>query len=232
MEFDISVIIPCYNEKGTILTLLNKVRAVSIPKEIIVVCDGSTDGTRELLEEEYRTHGGPDFKVLYSERTNGKGSSIRMGLSVAEGEIVIIQDADLELNPEDYFRLLQPFKDGAQVVFGSRFRMNKPKIALYSHFANWCVTFLSNVLYGAKLTDAACCYKVMRLELYRSLRLECNGFDFCPEVTSKVRKKGYSIVEVPVQFNPRSFKEGKKIQWKHGFEAVWKLIKYRFSSFK
>ena len=228
MKYNISVIIPCYNERNTIIPLLERIRKVSIEKEIIIVCDGSTDGTREILEEEHGKCGGQNFKVLYHRVNRGKGASIRMGLSVAKNDIVIIQDADLELNPEDYTRLLQPFENGAQVVYGSRFKEGKPRIPFYSRFANWCVTFLANFLYQANITDEACGYKLMRLELYRALKLECNGFDFCPEVTAKVRRKGYSIVEVPVQFDPRTASEGKKIRWKHGFETVWKLIKYRF----
>lgn len=228
MSYELSVIIPCYNERSTILKLLGKVRKVPISKEIIIICDGSTDGTRKVLEEELKNNPSDDFRVIFHERNKGKGASVRTGLKAASGNIVIIQDADLELNPDDYVHLLQPLKDGAKVVFGTRFPgSRKSSIPVYSRFANWCVTTLANLLYGANISDEACGYKVMSLDLYRSLKLECDGFDICPEITAKVCRKNYKINEVPVQFNPRSFSEGKKVQWKHGFEAVWKLIKYR-----
>ncbi|MBN1823305.1 MAG: glycosyltransferase family 2 protein [Endomicrobiales bacterium] len=229
MRPKISVIVPCYNEKNTIMEILTRVEAVKIDKEMIVVCDGSTDGTKELLKAKEAGFAAKGTKVLYNEKNMGKGAAIRRGLSVANGEIVITQDADLELNPDSYEKLLEPFKKGEKVVFGSRFLENPPKIAFYSKFANWLVTFLANILYGARITDEACGYKVMSLEIYRSLELESNGFDFCAEVTAKVRKKGYRIHEVPVSFKPRTYKEGKKIQWVNGFETVWKLLKYRFA---
>lgn len=233
MKLDISVIVPCYNEKETILSLINKINDVAFKKEIIVVCDGSTDGTREILKKMEKQTGINDlFKVIYHESNKGKGASVKTGLAAARGKIAVIQDADLELSPSDYINLLEPFKKGAQVVFGTRFKNNRPKIAFYSRFANWCVTWLANLLYNANISDEACGYKIMSVELYRSLNLECSGFDFCPEVTAKVCRKGYKIFEVPVQFNPRTFKEGKKIHWKHGFEAVWKLIKYRIVNVK
>ncbi len=229
MSCDVSVIIPCYNEKNTILPIVERIRNIPISKEIIVICDGSTDGTRELLKEEERKTNSNDFKIICHSLNKGKGASIKTGIAEAKGKIVITQDADLELNPEDYLRLLQPFNAGAQVVFGSRFSNGYPKnIPFYSCFANWVVTFLANFFYNANITDEACGYKIMSLELYRSLNLESNGFDICPEITAKVCKRGYKIHEVPVQFNPRSFSAGKKIHWKHGFQAVWKLIKYRF----
>lgn len=225
----ITVIVPCYNEEDTIVPILNKIRDVPVSKEIIVVCDGSTDGTAALLEHEQKKYDAENFKVFYHERNMGKGAAVRTALAVARGEIVIIQDSDMELDPGDYPKLLKPFRDGADVVFGSRFKENPPKVPYYSKFANFCVTFLANFLYGAGISDEACGYKIMRLELYRSLNLRSDGFDFCPEVTAKVRRKGYRIVDVPVRFNPRTFNEGKKIHWYDGFRAVWVLVKLRFA---
>lgn len=228
MEPKISIIIPCYNEKDTILAVLVKIDAAPVArKEIIVVCDGSTDGTKELLEKEEKLREKEVFHVIYNGKNMGKGASIKKGLEKVSGDIVIIQDADLELTPEDYPKLIKPFGEGHKVVFGSRFRDACPAIPLYSRIANIIVTYLANLLYNAGITDEACGYKVMTAEIYRSLKLESDGFDFCPEVTAKVCRKGYHIHEVAVQFNPRSFSEGKKIRWKHGIEAVWKLIKYR-----
>ncbi|MFH1369615.1 MAG: glycosyltransferase family 2 protein [Elusimicrobiota bacterium] len=228
MDYQLSVIIPCYNEKNTILKLLELVRKVPISKEIIIVCDGSTDGTRDLLTREIKKAADDSFCVVFHETNKGKGASIQSGLKAARGKIVITQDADLELNPEDYIHLLRPFKNDAEVVFGTRFANGYGNMPSYSKFANWCVTFLANILFNANISDEACGYKVMNLELYKSLNLECEGFDICPEITAKVCRKNIKIHEVPVKFNPRSFHEGKKIHWRHGFEAVWKLLKYRF----
>ncbi len=224
---ELSVLIPCYNEKSTILEVIRRVKEVPIEKEIIVVSDGCTDGTRQLLKQAAHNFGG--FRAVYHKRNLGKGCAIRSALKKARGRFVIIQDADLELDPYDYPELLRPVRGGkATVVFGSRFKVNSASISPMSRLGNFVVTTLANLLYGMKISDEACCYKVMPTELMRSLNLHSSHFDFCPEVTAKLRKRGYKICEVPVQFNPRTVSQGKKIGWKDGFEAVWTLIKYRF----
>ena len=236
----LSVIIPVYNEKTTIRDVLNTVEELDISKEIIVVDDGSNDGTRETLVN-LSVDG---IKKCYHSRNRGKGAAIRTGLAKVTGDIVIIQDADLEYNPEDYHQLIQPILDGeAEVVYGSRFlhRSDHKGISLHfyyllsfgvRHYTFFLgvkmLNLLTRVLYGASLTDEATCYKVFKTDIIRDIELECERFEFCPEVTAKVCKKGYKIHEVPVSYVGRTFKEGKKISWKDGIEAIYTLIKYRF----
>lgn len=222
----ISVIIPVYNERDTILEIIRRVRAETTPKEIIVVDDGSTDGTRELLAKV----GGSDVQVILQERNRGKGAAIRRGLAAARGDLVIVQDADLELNPEDYAALLVPLRAGAaQVVYGARFLLpqNREGYRFISWLGNTLVTGWTNLLFGSRLTDEATGYKVMPLALLRALNLECDGFDFCAEVTAKLLRRGILIHEVPVRFNPRTYVEGKKIGWRDGLLTLWVLLKYR-----
>jgi dolichol-phosphate mannosyltransferase len=227
---ELSVIVPCYQEKATILELIKRVQAVDIDKEILVVSDGCTDGTYPLLKKAYAEGGG--FRLIRHKVNLGKGHSIRHALHKAHGKWVIIQDADLELDPGDYFSLLAPLREGrATVVFGSRFKVNPPEIPFYSKIANFIVTLMANILYGANISDEACGYKVMSVELMKSLNLRATRFDFCPEVTAKVLLLGHKIHEVPVKFRPRTYAEGKKINWKDGLEAVWLLLKYRFCKF-
>lgn len=222
----ISVIIPAYNERGTIRELVRRVRAEQTPKEIIVVDDGSTDGTRELLAP----LADDGLQVILQERNRGKGAAIRRGLQAARGDIVIVQDADLELNPVDYPALLAPLLAGqADAVYGARFLRPENRVGyrLVSRLGNAAVTGWTNLLFGAHLTDEAAGYKVLRTELLRSLQLECDGFDFCAEVTAKLLRRGVPICEVPVHFNPRSYVEGKKIGWRDGVLTLWTLLKYR-----
>ncbi|MBM3247386.1 glycosyltransferase family 2 protein [Candidatus Pacearchaeota archaeon] len=224
----ISVIIPAYNEKSTILELLKKVKSVKIPKEIIVIDDFSKDGTREIL----KSIRDKEIKVLFHQKNCGKGRAIRTGIKEAKGDIIIIQDADLEYDPQDYPKLIAPIISGKyKVVYGSRFptRKNRPSILKNGFFlANRILTLASNVLFLANITDEPTCYKVFDSGVLKSINLRCERFEFCPEVTAKVRKKGYKIFEVPIRYYPRSVEEGKKIKWKDGFEALWTLVKYRF----
>jgi dolichol-phosphate mannosyltransferase len=227
----LSVIIPVFNEKTTIKKIIGLLNEVDIDKEIIVVDDGSTDGTRETVAN-LNTVG---IKKLFHKENRGKGAAIRTGLANVTGDIVIIQDADLEYNPKEYPQLVEPILQGkADVVYGSRFQRlsahkDLPYHFYYSFF--WGVkflNFLTYLLYGAKLTDEATCYKVFKTNVIKNIDLKCERFEFCPEVTAKVCKKGYKIHEVPISYRGRRFDEGKKINWKDGLEAIYTLIKYRF----
>ncbi len=223
----ISIIIPAYNEKNTITEIINRVKAVKIQKEIVIIDDGSTDGTRRILKEIKD----PEIKVVFHEKNYGKGRAIRTGIRAATGGIVIIQDADLEYDPNDYIALIEPILSGrADVVYGSRWLkhgLNKTPFNLF-RFGRWFLTALTNLLYGTKITDEPCCYKVFKAEVIKNIPLACEGFEFCPEITAKVSRKGYKIYEVPVNYYPRSFEEGKKITYRDGMEAVVTLLKYRF----
>ena len=231
----ISVVIPVYNEKNTLLEILRRVKEVNIPKEIILVDDFSTDGTRDVLKQINEEN----IKVIFQPRNFGKGFALRTGFKQVTGDIVIIQDADLEYDPNDYYNLIQPIINGkADIVYGTRFPRKKghpsivrPYFSLINpfYFANKILTLMTNFLYRTNITDEPTCYKVFKTEILRDINLKCMRFEFCPEVTAKVRKKGYKIHEVPIEYNPRSIKEGKKINWKDGIEAIWTLIKYRFN---
>lgn len=220
----VSVIIPVYNEQDTIAEAISRVRAVPIDKEIIVVDDASADGTPEVVAPLV----GPDLKLVRQPRNRGKGRAIRRGLEEATGEIVLIQDADLEYDPADYPKLIAPIESGqADVVYGTR----APRFAGMRRphrLFNWLAARLANLLYRANITDEATCYKVFRAEIIRQIPLKCERFEFCPEVTAKVRKRGIRIHEVPVSYQARSIGAGKKIRWWDGVEALWALIKYRF----
>jgi glycosyltransferase involved in cell wall biosynthesis len=227
----LSVILPTYNEERTIQKLLSLVLNVQFPPEygpveieVIVVDDGSTDRTAELVALE------PRAKLIRHERNRGKGAAIRTALGHVTGEVVLIQDADMEYSVEDYPRLLRPFLDeSVQVVFGSRFLLRRHPTGM--HWTNWLanriLTMTANLLYNAKITDEATCYKVFRAPLIKSLPLRANGFDFCPEVTALVRKRGVPIQEVPIEYRGRSRAEGKKIRVKHGVEAIKTLLLHR-----
>lgn len=224
---EISVIIPCYNEKKTILKIIKLVKAVKIDKEIIIVDDFSTDGTRDILKKIKDK----EVKIIYQPRNYGKGMAIRTGITHVSGDIIIIQDADLEYDPQDYYKLIEPIVQGkAKVVYGTRFPRGKKRPGLFNPYfmANRILTAAANVLYLARITDEPTCYKVFSSDVLKSINLKCERFEFCPEVTAKVRKLGYKIVEVPIAYYPRSVKEGKKIKLKDAFEAFWVLLKYRF----
>lgn len=222
----LSVLIPAYNEIHNIQNILNKIREVTIPKEIIVVDDGSTDGTRELLN----TLKSDTIKVVFHEKNQGKGGAIRTAIEHSKGDIIIIQDADLEYDPQDYYKLIPVIESGKEkVVYGSRFLNKQNKHSYFSFFlGGQVVTWITNILYFQNLTDEPTCYKVFDAKLLKSIKLNCTGFEFCPEVTAKIAKLGYKIPEVPISYYPRSISEGKKINWKDGVEAIWVLFKYRF----
>jgi dolichol-phosphate mannosyltransferase len=227
-QVTLSVIIPVYNEIRTIDEILRRVRAVDIAKEVIIVDDGSTDGTREFLRSVESEEG---FKVIFHARNKGKGAAIRTAIPHVTEDIVIIQDADLEYDPRDYPRIIAPIVEGrAGVVYGSRhprFRNYFPLTRFGA--AGFLLTVMANILYGAGITDEPTCYKAFRADVLKGLPLKCERFEFCPEVTARLRKRGHRIHEVPISFRARSVKEGKKIGWKDGIEAVLVLIKYRFT---
>ncbi len=231
----ISIIIPAYNEISTINKILNRIQKVNISKEIIIIDDFSTDGTRQFLKKIKN----PDIKIFFHKKNYGKGHAIRTGIKHATGEIIIIQDADLEYDPQDYYKLIAPIIEGkTKVVYGTRFpkkpghpSLIKPYYSLFNpfYFANKMLTITANILYKANITDEPTCYKVFKTDVLKSINLKCERFEFCPEVTAKVRKKGYKIYEVPISYTPRTVKQGKKINYKDGFQALWTLIKYRFT---
>ncbi|QQR76406.1 glycosyltransferase family 2 protein [Candidatus Nomurabacteria bacterium] len=223
----ISIVIPVYNEKNTILNLLQRVKNSEIgnfSKEIIVVDDCSNDGTREIL----KTLNDPHIKVFYHAVNIGKGSALRTGFSKVNGEIIIVQDADLEYDPSEYMKLLSPIEHGASsVVYGSRYISSETRKKI--PFGTWFVTKITNILYSSSLTDEPTCYKVFRKSILEDLDLQCERFEFCPEFTAKVLKKGVKIFEVPISYKRRTKSEGKKLKWfRDGCEAVWTLIRYRF----
>ena len=225
----ISIVVPVYNEARTVADVIQRLIAIDLPapREILVVNDGSTDGTREVLDQITQR---PELCVIHAEKNGGKGSAIRIGFARATGTIVAIQDADLELDPAQLADLVKPILEGrSRVVYGSRFLSGRPDAPWLSVFANQVLTGMTNVLYGARITDMETCYKIMEREIAQSLNLESNRFDIEPEITAKLLRAGHSILELPIHFNPRSRAQGKKIGWRDGFRAIEVLFKYRFS---
>ena len=222
----VSVIIPSYNEGVTLAEVLRKVRAVPCDKEIIVVDDGSTDDTSSILAKE----GGHDIKIIYHPNNLGKGAAIRSALPLVTGEVAVIQDADLEYSPSEIPRLIKPIADGqADVVYGSRARVGHSQYLRY-WLGSKIISLFANCLYGMKLADLTTGHKVFKTEVLRHLNLKSQGFEFCAEVTAKLARSGCRIVEVPISYFPRTFKEGKKIRWQSGVGALWMLVVNRFNN--
>ena len=236
----LSVIIPAYNEQETIKELIELVKKVdlkkyNIEKEILVIDDGSKDKTVEIVKKI------SDIKLIVREKNGGKGAAVKTGIKNASGDIIIIQDADLEYDPEEYYKCIKPIIDGkTKVVYGSRFLSQKQKKVnllffkkhenayRMAYFGGRFLTLIANFLYNSKITDEATCYKTFDAKVLKSINIKGDRFEWEPEILAKIRKKGYKILEVPISYYPRTFEEGKKINWKDGLQAIWTLIKYRF----
>ena len=224
----ISILIPVYNEKNTLQEILKQVEAVDfgLEKEIILIDDFSTDGTKELYKD-------LNYKIFYHEKNMGKGAALRTGFNASTGDIIIIQDADLEYNPADYKPLVDLIKNNeADVVYGSRLAdtRNQGKFLLLSYLANVTLSFMTRILYGTFLTDMETCYKAFRADFIKGITIESNRFDFEPEITAKILKKNAHFKEIPISYNARQESEGKKITWKDGVQAIFTLLKYRFKN--
>ncbi len=227
----LSIIIPAYNEEKNILEVINKVKKVNlgnITKEIIIVDDFSTDNTRKLLSELKDA----SLRIFFHKKNMGKGAAIRTALKHTTGDIILIQDADLEYDPAEYPKLLKPIMENqTKVVYGSRLeaiRRNQKNMYKLHYMGNAFLTSMTNLLYVTKITDMETCYKVFRKEVIKDMKLKAKRFDFEPEITAKILKKGYKIIEVPINFVGRTFDEGKKITWKDGIKAFYYLVKYKF----
>ncbi len=223
----LSVIMPVYNEESTIQEIVKRVLEVPLEKELVIVDDCSRDKTPELLKV---FAGRPEIKVMRHEKNQGKGAAIRTGIQAATGDMIVIQDADLEYDPAEYPILVKPIIEGrADVVYGSRF-LGLHRVFLYYHYlGNKFLTFLTNLLYNTMLTDMETCYKVFRAEVLKGITIRSNRFNFEPEITAKVFKKRLRIYEMPISYYGRDYEEGKKITWRDAFPAIWALIKYRFT---
>jgi glycosyltransferase involved in cell wall biosynthesis len=222
-------VVPVYNERNTLVEILRRMRAVELPdgieREIIVVDDGSTDGTSDVLKQ----LGDSTVRIVSHERNRGKGAALRTGFERATGDYVLVQDADLEYDPEDWPRLIAPVLAGkARVVYGSRFTGERKNMLFFHWVGNRFLSLTTNVLYNTTLSDMETCYKLIDRTLLDGIQLHANRFDIEPEITAKLLKRKVRIYEVPISYNGREFDEGKKITWKDGFAALWTLVKYRF----
>src|SRR5436853_1771288 len=223
----LSVVMPAYNESATIEEIIRRVLAVPVRTQLIVVDDYSTDGTRDILGRLQREL---DFTLLLQPENRGKGAALRTGFGSVRGDLVVIQDADLEYSPEEFPPLIELICEGrADVVYGSRF-LGRHRVFLFTHYlGNRVVTLATNILYNTMLTDMETCYKVMRIDVLRSFTLKSDGFGIEPELTAKIFKRGYRVYEVPITYDGRGYDEGKKISWRDGIVALWVLLKYRFT---
>jgi len=228
----LSIIIPVYNEENSLEEIVNRVFAVElgdIEKEIIISNDGSQDHTYDIIQKLHIKY--PNLISHHSPTNLGKGAAVRLGIAISSGDIITIQDADLELDPNDYPRLLTPLLNHeAKIVYGSRFLNSKVKLKKTSRLANRLLTFLTNLLYGSHLTDMETAYKMFLREMINNIRLRCVRFDFEPEITANFLRRGHHIVEVPISYNPRTIQAGKKISWVDGYEAIYTLIRCRISN--
>ena len=225
----LSVVMPVYNEKNTVLKIMEKVLKLDMVKELIIVDDGSTDGTRNILA---KASGDPRVKVMLHEKNSGKGAALRTGFNAATAEIVTVQDADLEYDPNEFVEMVKPIEDGlADVVYGSRLSGGKPqRVHMFWHkVGNGLLTFAMNFLYNSTLSDIETCYKMFRKNVIDGINIRSNDFSVEPELTAKILKnKSLRIYEMPISYYGRNYSEGKKISWKHGFGALWAILKYRF----
>lgn len=227
----LTILMPVFDERASLLKLLERIRTVPIDKEILIVDDCSRDGTRELLQNEVDGQF-PEVRVFYHERNQGKGAAIRTAIPHATGTFCIVQDGDLEYDPNDYLAVVRAFDEqNVDVVYGSRFLRGWPPMRPANKLVNKLLAWMVRFFFRTPMTDEATCYKAFRTEILQGIPLECKRFEFCPEVTAKAIRRGCKIVEVPIHYEARSLAEGKKIRWTDGVAAIWTLLKFRFARF-